>query len=133
MNSPIVLCVDDRSEVLKFRKATLESQGYRVKLALSGYEAIKTLEEASVAAVLLEYKQEGMDTEAVACHIKQRFANLPVILLSAYYEMPERILWLVDEYVMKSEMPGGLVPIVRQVCRFRPRSRRRHQRDGTAA
>ena len=133
MNSPIVLCVDDRSEVLKFRKATLESQGYRVKLALSGYEAIKTLEETSVAAVLLEYKQEGMDTEAVACHIKQRFANLPIILLSAYYEMPERILWLVDEYVMKSEIPEGLVPIVRRVCRLRPRLSRQHQRNEAAA
>ncbi|MGA2648235.1 MAG: hypothetical protein ABSF15_26390 [Candidatus Sulfotelmatobacter sp.] len=48
---------------------------------------------------VLEYKQEGMDAEAVACHIKQRFPKLPIILLSAYCEMPERILWLVDEYV----------------------------------
>ena len=47
-----------------------------------------------------------MDAEAVACHIKHRFPNLPIILLSAYREMPERILWLVDEYVMKSELPG---------------------------
>jgi len=133
MHSPIVLCVDDRSEVLKFRKATLESQGYRVKLASSGYAAIKTLEETSVAAVLLEYKREGMDAENVGCHIKQRFPNLPVILLSADLEMPERILWLVDEYVMKSEMPEGLVPIVRRVCRLAPRSTRKRQRNGAAA
>jgi hypothetical protein len=43
--------------MLELRKATLESQGYCVKLASSGYTAIKTLEETSVAAVLLEYKQ----------------------------------------------------------------------------
>ncbi|HZW92853.1 MAG TPA: hypothetical protein VFF64_07865 [Candidatus Eremiobacteraceae bacterium] len=65
-----------------------------------------------MAAVLLEYKHEGMDVEAVACHIKQRFPDLPIILLSAYCEMPERILWLVDEYVMKSELPERLVPII---------------------
>jgi CheY-like chemotaxis protein len=41
------------------------------------------LEETSVAAILLEYKQEGMNVEAVACHIKQRFPNQPIILLSA--------------------------------------------------
>ena len=70
------------------------------------------LDEASVAAVLLEYKQEGMDAKAIACHVKQRFPNLPIILLSAYSELPERILWLVDEYVMKSEFPGGLVRII---------------------
>ncbi len=44
---------------------------------------MKMLEETSVAAVLLEYKQEGMDAEGVACHIKQGFPTLPIILLSA--------------------------------------------------
>jgi CheY-like chemotaxis protein len=55
-----------------------------------------------------------MDAEAVAYQIKQRFPKLPIILLSAYSQMPERILWLVDEHVMKSELPDGLVRIVEQ-------------------
>lgn len=84
MNSPTLLCIDDRPQMLELRKATLESNGYCVKLASSGYMALKTLDETFVAAVLLEYKQEGMDAEAVACHIKQRFPKLPIILLSAY-------------------------------------------------
>ena len=112
MNSPTVLYIDDLPQALELCKATLESHGYCVKTASSGYTAMKMLEETSVAAVLLEYKLEGMDAEAVACHIKQRFPNLPIILLSAYSEIPERILWLVDEYVMKSEPPERLVPIV---------------------
>ena len=122
MDSPTLLCIDDRPQMLELRKATLESQGYCVKLASSGYDAIKTLEQASVAAVLLEYKQEGMDAEAIACHIKQRFPNLPIILLSAYSEMPERILWLVDEYLMKSELPERLVSTIERAHRLAPRS-----------
>jgi DNA-binding NtrC family response regulator len=122
MDSPTLLCIDDRPQMLELRKATLESQGYCVKLASSGYTAIKTLEETSVAAVLLEYKQEGIDAEAVACHIKQRFPSLPIILLSAYCEMPERILWLVDDYVMKSEMPQRLIPIIERAHRLGPHS-----------
>jgi|ERR1022692_959640 CheY-like chemotaxis protein len=125
MESLTVLCIDDRPQVLELRKSTLESQGYCVKIALSGYTAMKKLEGTSVDAVLLEYKQEGMDAEAVACHIKQRFPNLPIILLSAYSEMPERILWLVDEYVMKSEMPERLVRAIEQVTH--------RQRRGQAA
>jgi len=39
-------------------------------------------------------------------------SQVPIILLSAYSEMPERILWLVDEYVLKSEFPKRLVPII---------------------
>ena len=86
-----------------------------------------------MAAVLLEYKHEGTDVEAVARHIKQRFPNLPIILLSAYLEIPERILWLVDEYVMKSELPERLVPIIERAYRCRPRSDERSQLSGAAA
>lgn len=70
-----------------------------------------------MAAALLEYKAEGIDAEAVAFQIKQRFPNLPIILLSAYFEMPERILWLVDEYVMKSQLPEGLAVAIEEVLR----------------
>jgi CheY-like chemotaxis protein len=136
MESPTVLCIDDRPQVLERRKATLESRGYCVKVASSGYTAVKMLEETSVAAVLLEYNLEGMDAEAVACHIKQRFPNLPIILLSAYSELPERILWLVDEYVMKSELPEGLVRIIERVTqsqRLALRSNELCQRSGAAA
>ena len=136
MDSPTVLCIDDRQQVLDLRRATLESQGYRVKTASSGYTALKMLEEASVAAILLEYKLEGMDAEAVACHIKQRFPNLPIILLSAYSEMPERILWLVDEYVMKSELPERLVAIIERTAHsheLASRSNGRRKSGGAAA
>jgi DNA-binding NtrC family response regulator len=119
MESPTLLCIDDLPQALELRKATLESHGYCVKIASSTFAAIKLLEEASVAAVLLEYKPEGMDAEAVACHIKQRFPNLPIILLSAYSDLPERILWLVDEYVMKSELPERLVPIIERTYKAR--------------
>jgi CheY-like chemotaxis protein len=120
-------------QVLELRKAALETHGYCVKIASSGYTAMKMLEETSVAAVLLEYKHEGMDVEAVACHIKQQFSNLPIILLSAYSEMPERILWLVDEYVMKSELPERLVPIIERAHKLALRSAERLQRRGVAA
>jgi CheY-like chemotaxis protein len=132
MDAGTVLCVDDRPQVLPLRKAALESHGYCVKFASSGYAAIKVLEETPVAAVLLEYKQEGMDAEAVAYRIKQRFPNLPIILLSAYCEIPERILWLVDGYVMKSELPERLVPILERAYKLAPRSDQRSQRSGAA-
>jgi len=133
MDSPLVLCIDDLPQVLELRKATLESHGYCVKIASTGQTAIKVLEDAPVAAVLLEYKQEGMDAEAVAWHIKQRFPNLPIILLSAYSEMPERILWLVDEYVMKSELPERLVPTIERAHSRASRSNERCQAGQAAA
>lgn len=136
MDSPTVLCVDDLPQALERRKAILESHGYCVKIASSGHSAIRTLTKTPVAAVLLEYKQEGLDAEAVACHIKKRFPSVPIILLSAYAEMPQRILWLVDEYVMKSEQQEWLVPIIQRTTRPdrpAPRASERRQRRGSAA
>ena len=136
MDSPTVLCIDDFPQTLELRKATLESHGYSVKLASSSRTAMKILEEAPVAAVLLEYKEEGIDAEAVACHIKQRFPRLPIILLSAYAEMPQRILWLVDEYLMKSELRERLVPVIERAMhpdKISPSPNKRRQRSRPAA
>src|SRR3984957_7597068 len=132
IESSTVLCIDDRPQVLKLRKATLEAHGYYVTLASSSYSAIRTLEEISVAAVLLEYKEEGMDAETLACHIKQRFPNLPIILLSAYSEMPERILWLIDDYVMKGEMPERLISTLERARRLPPHFDAEHFRKQAA-
>jgi two-component system response regulator FlrC len=132
MDSPTLLCID-LPQVLELRKETLESHGYSVKFASSSQTAMKMLEESSVAAVLLEYKHEGVDSEAIACHIKQRFPNLPIILLSAHSEMPERILWLVDDYVMKSELPERLVPIIERAHKPALRLNERFQLGATEA
>lgn len=112
-----ILCVDDRPQVLALRKANLETRGYSVMVALSGHASMKMLEKMPMDAVLLEYRQEGMDAEAIAFHIKGHFPNLPIILLSAYSEMSERILWLVDEYVMKSAPLEELVRIIEQAMK----------------
>jgi len=128
MDSPTVLCIDDRPRLLELRKTILESHGYCVRVASSGHTAMKLLEEAPVAAVLLEYNVEGVDAEAVAYHIKQGFPNLPIILLSEHSEMPERVLWLVDEYVMKSALRERLVQIIERATRRHRFARRSNER-----
>jgi two-component system response regulator QseB len=96
---------------------------------------MKILEGLSMTAVLLECKLEGIDAEAVAWHIKQRFPNLPIILLSDYSQVPERILGLVDEYVMKSEMPERLLSIMKKATHAdtAARSGERQRHGGAAA
>jgi CheY-like chemotaxis protein len=136
MNSRTLLCIDDRPHVLNLRNATLESYGYYVKVASSAYAAMKVLEESSVAAILLEYKLEDMDAQAVAFHIKQRIPNLPIVLLSAYSQMPERIEWFVDELVMKGELPEEMIRIIEKAThpnKFAPRFNERLHRTGGAA
>jgi hypothetical protein len=58
------------------------------------------------------YNLEGKTPKRSSGHIRQRFPNPPIILFSACCDMPERILWLEDEYVMKSELQERLVGIM---------------------
>jgi len=117
MPSTVLLCIDDQPHLLNLRKSSLEPFGYSVAVATDGYAAIKMLEEMPVAAVLIEYKSEAIDAETIALQIRQRFPKLPIILLSVHHDLPERILWLVDEYVMRSEPPEGLVQVIERVTR----------------
>ncbi len=86
MSSWTLLCIDDQAHLLQHRKAMLESDGFDVRIESSACAAMKILKETTVHAVLVEYKQEGIDAEAIAYHIKQRFPHLPIVLLSAYSE-----------------------------------------------
>jgi len=119
-----LLCVDDRPYLVQLREILLGEHGYVVVGANSASAAIAKLENCAVDAVLLEYKSEGMDAEAVAFQIKQRFPNQPIVLLSAYAEMPERVLWLIDEYVMKSETIEGLVQTIERAILAREEDRK---------
>jgi hypothetical protein len=47
--------------------------------------------------------------------------------------MPERILWLVDEYVMKSELPERLLLLIERAHKLLRRSNERFQHRGAAA
>jgi CheY-like chemotaxis protein len=132
MDALTLLCIDDRPQLLKLRKALLESHGYRVKMALSGHTAIKMLQDGPVAAVLLEYKTEGIDAEAVACQVKQRFPRIPIVLLSAYSCTPERVLWIVDEYVMRSELSERLIPAIERATREFQTDRKPASRNNVA-
>ena len=115
MSSLVLLCIDDRPEILRLRRSALEGRGYSVATAIDASIGIAILEQMSVAAVLLEYRTDGINAEAVAYYIKQRFPRQPIILISAYPELPERMLWLIDEHVMKNEYLERLDEAIRRV------------------
>jgi CheY-like chemotaxis protein len=114
------MIIDDRKEILRIRKAALESLGYAVLWETTSQGAIRKLQHHQVDAVLIEYKQEGVDAEAVAFHLKAHAPMVPIVLLSAYSDMPERMLWLVDEFVFKSASPEQLSVAIERSFAQRP-------------
>ena len=72
MNSPTVLYLDDLPQTLEFHQATLESHGYHVKIASSGYPALKMLEETPVGVEKVHFPQNSENLADRKCLGKPR-------------------------------------------------------------
>ena len=110
-----LLCIDDEPNVLAIRKMLLETIGYRVLLAESGPQGLKTLERETVQTVIVDYKMPGMTGSEVAARIRQTHPGMPIIMLSAYVDLTPEQLKDVDAYVTKGESPEVLLRTIENV------------------
>jgi CheY-like chemotaxis protein len=103
---PSILCIDDDESSLKIRKLLLEVSGYNVFTAVSGADGIKALTEGiAVDLVLLDYLMPGLNGDEVAKRLKQNHPSLPIIMFSAFPELPDEALQSVDFFLQKGDDP----------------------------
>lgn len=107
--SALVLCVDDEVVGLSLRKLLLESEGYSVFTAENGSEALALFSSKRIDAVVLDYMMPGMNGDVVAGEMKRLKPNIPILMLSAYVDLPSETLRWVDKYITKSEPPPVLL------------------------
>jgi two-component system response regulator ResD len=114
-----VLVVDDEPMVREVVTAYLEREGFRVRSAGDGRTALRLLHDAPADLVVLDLMLPEVDGLAVLAQIR-RGGPMPVILLTARGEEPDRVLGLelgADDYVVKPFSPRELVARVRTVLR----------------
>jgi CheY-like chemotaxis protein len=103
---PSILCIDDDESSLKIRKLLLEVSGYNVFTAASGVDGIKALATGIVVdLVLLDYLMPGLNGDEVAKQSKQNHPSLPIIMFSAFPELPDEALQSVDFFLQKGDDP----------------------------
>ena len=86
-----ILVVDDKPDVAelfrqRFRRETRQGT-YVIHYAATGTEALDRLEdeiEPTLLAVLSDINMPGMDGLQLLAEIKQRFPDLPVMMVTAY-------------------------------------------------
>ena len=118
---PLILCIDDEALGLKIRKAVLEKEGYRVLTALDGSSGLTLFTEEPVEGVILDYYMPGMDGGKVAFAMRKQRPDVPILLLSAYVNLPVDVLEMVDFTVLKGEGPAELLVKVRRMLDQRQR------------
>ena len=79
-----VLVIDDDAVVGRSFDRVLTGKGYEVSTALSGEEALKTMNEADFDVVFTDIKMPGMDGLEVAERIRARCPWTPVVVITGY-------------------------------------------------
>ncbi|MDZ7815172.1 MAG: sigma-54-dependent Fis family transcriptional regulator [Planctomycetota bacterium] len=118
-----VLIVDDESDSLEMTASLLAGEGYEVRKAQSGFEALDAVRTQRIDLVLLDVLMEGMDGFETLKRIreKQGDAHLPVILLTALNES-HRDFGIdsgADDYLTKPYRVNDLLARVRVGLRLR--------------
>lgn len=101
----LILCVDDETTGLSVRKMILESQGYRVVTAENGPDGVAIFSVEPIDLVVLDYQMPGMNGDVVAERMKQLKPFIPILMLSAYVDLPNETLALVDRSLTKGDGP----------------------------
>ena len=114
-----ILICDDERDIRGALRVYLTGEGYAVREAESGAEALSVLEREEIHLVLMDIMMPGMDGMTATARIRER-SNVPVILITAKSEDSDKILGLTvgaDDYVTKPFNPLEVLARVRAQLR----------------
>lgn len=116
-----ILCVEDEADMIDLIRWILERQGYTVRGALGGKEALRQMREKRPDLVLLDIMMPEMDGWEVYREMKASpdLQDVPVIVVTAKAQSIDKVLGLhiakVDDYITKPFGPHELVRAVEKV------------------
>ena len=117
--NPTILVVDDEETIREVVRRYLEREGYLVKEAADGYEALRIIQDDSPSLIVLDLMLPGIDGLSLTQHLRQD-RQIPIIMLTAKSEDNDRIRGLdlgADDYITKPFNPQEVVSRVRAVLR----------------
>ena len=86
-----VLIVEDDLTLSEALCDTLEVEGYSVISAKNGTEALSQLQKFAVSLVVSDVQMPVMDGLQLLQNIRQKFEQLPVLLMTAYGSVPRAV------------------------------------------
>ena len=119
MKPPLILVVDDDSNLREIVRFALEKEGFPSVPAADGQEALARFAADRPGLVILDIMMPEVDGTEV-CREIRRTSNVPIVFLSSRDEELDRILGLElggDDYVTKPFSPRELVARVKAVLR----------------
>ncbi len=99
-----ILVVEDDKGLQKYLKELLLDNGYSIKIAGDGIEALETLTRTQPDLLVLDLGLPNMSGEAVCSEVRKKYPELPVIILTAKDSINDIVQGLnlgADDYMTK--------------------------------
>ncbi|MGC7870365.1 response regulator [Desulfosporosinus sp. SYSU MS00001] len=127
-----ILVVDDEEPIQELLRFNLEKEGYQVRVAKDGPEALASIEKEQPDLLVLDVMLPGMDGLEVCRRLRlnTKFQQIPIIMLTAKGEEIDKVLGLelgADDYMTKPFSPRELL------ARIKARLRRLNIPEDTEA
>ena len=121
--APLLLVVDDDPPILRFLRAGLTAEGYRLVEAMTGADALAQAATRAPYLILLDLGLPDMDGFEVVRRLRE-WSQVPVLVLYARGQERDKINALdagADDYVTKPFAMGELLARIRVALRHRSR------------
>ena len=118
-DKPYILLVDDDPNISRLVQLYLEKEGFEVKCADRGDDALAQFRRMPPDLMLLDVMLPGMDGWQVLKAIRKT-STIPIIMLTAKDETFDKVLGLelgADDYIVKPFDPKEVTARIKAVCR----------------
>jgi len=78
-----ILVVDDDPEILAMLRDFLEGEGFAIRTATNGAEALQALDQVAPALILLDMRMPVLDGWGFAARLRERQQAYPIIVMTA--------------------------------------------------
>lgn len=122
MKNKTILVVDDEEDILELVRVNLVREGFNIKTALTGEEALRQAVDLPIHLIVLDLMLPGIDGLEVTRQLKQstHAQQIPIIMLTAKGEEADIVTGLelgADDYIIKPFSPRILVARIKTVLR----------------
>lgn len=133
-----ILIADDNPDNVELLRKRLSSQGYETAAAFDGEEALQAILKETPDLLILDVMMPKMDGYEVLQRLRQNddYRNLPVIMLTAKKEIPDKLKGLdigADDYITKPFNPQELLARVKSLLTLREEQERKSKDERLTA
>lgn len=117
-----VLVIEDEDTIVEFLRIGLSYEGFEVVSAADGRGGLRLATEEGFSLVILDLMLPDLDGFEVCRRIREREVEVPIIMLTARTEIPDRVAGLTmgaDDYVTKPFSFEELLARIQAVLRRR--------------